>query len=127
MNMPIAGGVLKVALRWERVGKPHVWKPFIGWYFFAGGLSGGSSLLGLAARASGNRALARNCSLLAFAGIAVSPPLLIADLGRPRRFLNMLRVFKPTSPMSVGTWVVSASGAPSRSGRPASCWTSCRG
>ena len=91
--------------------KPHVWKPFIGWYFFAGGLSGGSSLLGLAARASGNRALARNCSLLAFAGIAVSPPLLIADLGRPRRFLNMLRVFKPTSPMSVGTWVVSASGA----------------
>ena len=91
--------------------KPHVWKPFIGWYFFAGGLSGGSSLLGLAARARGNRALARNCSLLAFTGIAVSPPLLIADLGRPRRFANMLRVFKPTSPMSVGTWVVSASGA----------------
>lgn len=91
--------------------KPHVWKPYIGWYFFAGGLAGGSSLLGFAARARGNDVLARNCSLLALAGVGVSPGLLIADLGRPERFLNMLRVFKPTSPMSVGTWVLSASGA----------------
>jgi hypothetical protein len=91
--------------------KPHVWKPYIGWYFFLGGLSGGSSLLGLAARTRGNDVLAKNCSLLALAGVAASPPLLIADLGRPERFLNMLRVFKPTSPMSVGTWVLTASGA----------------
>jgi formate-dependent nitrite reductase membrane component NrfD len=91
--------------------KPHVWKPYIGAYFFAGGLAGGSSLLGLAARARGNRVLARNCALLALTGLAVSPPLLIADLGRPRRFLNMMRVFKPTSPMSMGTWVLTGSGA----------------
>jgi formate-dependent nitrite reductase membrane component NrfD len=91
--------------------KPHVWKPQIGWYFFAGGLAGGSSLLGLAARAGGNRVLARNCSLLALAGVGVSPALLIADLGRPERFLNMLRVVKPTSPMSIGTWVLTGSGA----------------
>jgi formate-dependent nitrite reductase membrane component NrfD len=93
--------------------KPHVWKPYIGWYFFAGGLAGGSSVLGLAAGARGNRVLARNCSLLALAGIGVSPALLIADLGRPGRFLNMLRVLKPTSPMSVGTWVLTGSGAAS--------------
>jgi formate-dependent nitrite reductase membrane component NrfD len=91
--------------------KPHVWKPAIGWYMFAGGLAGGSSLLGLAARVGGNRVLARNCSLLALAGVGVSPALLISDLGRPERFLNMLRVFKPTSPMSLGTWVLTGSAA----------------
>jgi formate-dependent nitrite reductase membrane component NrfD len=91
--------------------KPHVWKPFVGLYFFTGGLAGGSSLLGFAARARGNHALARRCSLVALAGVGASAPLLIADLGRPQRFLNMLRVFKPTSPMSVGTWVLTASGA----------------
>lgn len=91
--------------------KAPVWKPYIGWYFFAGGLAGASSLLGLAARLSGNDRLARNASLIAAASLGSSPPLLIADLGRPARFLNMLRVFKVTSPMSVGTWVLSASGA----------------
>jgi hypothetical protein len=40
----------------------------------------------------------------------VSPVLLISDLGVPRRFLNMLRVFKVTSPMSVGSWILSAAG-----------------
>ena len=43
----------------------------------------------------------------------VSPLLLVADLGRPERFLNMLRVFKVTSPMSVGSWTLLASGAAS--------------
>src|SRR4029077_8295803 len=38
------------------------------------------------------------------------PPLLSSDLGRPERFLNMLRVFKVTSPMSVGSWILLASG-----------------
>jgi len=44
-------------------------------------------------------------------GLAASPPLLIKDLGRPERFLNMLRMFKITSPMSVGSWILSVSGA----------------
>src|SRR5205823_4053812 len=39
-----------------------------------------------------------------------SPPLLIVDLGRPARYLNMFRVLKPTSPMSVGSWVLGAFG-----------------
>jgi formate-dependent nitrite reductase membrane component NrfD len=91
--------------------KAPVWKPYIAAYFYTGGLAGASSLLGVAARVTGNRRLARNASLIAAAGVAASPPLLILDLGRPMRFLNMLRLLKPTSPMSVGTWVLSASGA----------------
>jgi formate-dependent nitrite reductase membrane component NrfD len=90
--------------------KRPVWKPLIAVYFFTGGLAGASSLLAFAARFAGNQRLARNASLVAAAGVAASPPLLILDLGRPARFLNMLRVFKITSPMSVGTWILSASG-----------------
>ena len=41
--------------------------------------------------------------------MAASPPLLISDLGRPERFHHMLRVLKPTSPMSVGSWILGAS------------------
>jgi formate-dependent nitrite reductase membrane component NrfD len=41
-------------------------------------------------------------------GGGISSALLIADLGRPTRFLNMLRVFRPTSPISVGSWVLAA-------------------
>jgi hypothetical protein len=33
---------------------------------------------------------------------------LVAELGRPERFLNMLRVAKPTSPMSMGSWLLAA-------------------
>jgi formate-dependent nitrite reductase membrane component NrfD len=91
--------------------KRPIWKPLIAVYFFFGGLAGASSLLAFAARITGNERLARRASVIAAAGVAASPPLLILDLGRPKRFLNMLRVFKLTSPMSVGTWILSASGA----------------
>ena len=53
---------------------------------------------------------------VALAGAVVSPALLISDLGRPERFLNMLRVFKVTSPMSVGSWVLAAFGAAASAG-----------
>jgi hypothetical protein len=90
--------------------KEPVWKPEVPWYFFAGGLGGASATLAYAARVSGNRRLARGAWIAAVAGVGASPPLLIADLGRPERFLNMLRVFKVTSPMSVGSWLLSATG-----------------
>ena len=48
---------------------------------------------------------------LAGIGAIVSPILLVMDLGRPRLFINMLRVFKPQSPMSVGAWILSTFGA----------------
>ncbi|MBV8349038.1 MAG: polysulfide reductase NrfD, partial [Mycolicibacterium sp.] len=46
----------------------------------------------------------------ALTSIAVSAYFLVADLGRPERFHHMLRVAKPSSPMSVGTWILTAYG-----------------
>ncbi len=90
--------------------KEPTWTWEIPWYFFAGGLAGASSGLAVAARLAGNDELARRALLGALGGAAVSPPLLIMDLGRPGRFYNMLRVVKPTSPMNVGTWILTAFG-----------------
>jgi hypothetical protein len=93
--------------------KEPVWKTEIPLYFFTGGLGGASSVLSLVARVSGNELLAQRSIQIASAADAVSPLLLIADLGRPERFLNMLRVFKVTSPMSVGSWILAYSSAAS--------------
>jgi formate-dependent nitrite reductase membrane component NrfD len=88
--------------------KEPAWTWEVPWYLFAGGMAGASSVLALVARLRGNEVLADRARWVAAAGTAVSPPLLIADLGRPARFLNMLRVFKPTSVMSVGSWILAA-------------------
>jgi formate-dependent nitrite reductase membrane component NrfD len=91
--------------------KEPVWTPEVPVYFFFGGLAGASAGLAALAEATGNQTLARRAWLNALGGIAVSPLLLISDLGRPARFLNMMRLFKVTSPMSVGSWILSACGA----------------
>ena len=93
--------------------KEPVWKAEIPFYLFTGGLGGASSVLSLVARVSGNGLLAQRSIQIASAADAVSPVLLISDLGRPERFLNMLRVFKVTSPMSVGSWILAYSSAAS--------------
>jgi formate-dependent nitrite reductase membrane component NrfD len=90
--------------------KEPVWTPEIPIYFFTGGMAGASAGLAFVARLTGRRKLARVATGNAFAGVAVSPVLLISDLGKPARFLNMLRVFKVTSPMSVGSWLISVEG-----------------
>lgn len=87
-----------------------VWEPVIAAYFFTGGMAGAAATLGAVADRMGDPVLGRRARLVALVGIALSPPLLIYDLGRPKRFIYMLRVFKPTSPMSVGTWVLSVMG-----------------
>jgi formate-dependent nitrite reductase membrane component NrfD len=93
--------------------KEPVWKSEVPWYFFTGGLGGASAVLSAVARVSGYERLARRSIYIGAAADAVSPLLLIADLGRPERFLNMLRVFKVTSPMSVGSWILAVSSAAS--------------
>lgn len=93
-------------------GKPivaaHEWKDYIGWYFFTGGLAGASSTIAAVADLAGRSTLARHARRAAMIGLLPSPVLLIADLGRPSRFAYMLRVLKPTSPMSVGSWLLAA-------------------
>lgn len=91
--------------------KPPVWKAEVPLYFFFGGLGGASALLAFGARLAGNPRLARSALLTAVAGATASPPLLVSDLGRPERFLNMFRVLKPTSPMSIGSFVLGGFGA----------------
>src|SRR5690242_7661665 len=73
-------------------------------------MAGASAGLAFLARLTGRKKLARVATGNAFAAVAVSPLLLISDLGVPRRFFNMLRVFKVTSPMSVGSWIITAEG-----------------
>ncbi|MFD0313453.1 NrfD/PsrC family molybdoenzyme membrane anchor subunit [Streptomyces flavalbus] len=75
-------------------------------YLFVGGLAGASSLLAAGAGATARPALARTAKLGAAGAVSASLALLVHDLGRPARFLNMLRVCKPTSPMSVGSWLL---------------------
>lgn len=87
--------------------KPPVWTWEVPLYFFVGGVAGASEAIALAARISGRAAgLERAALWIALVGALVCPALLIADLGRPERFLNMLRVFKWRSPMSVGAWTL---------------------
>jgi formate-dependent nitrite reductase membrane component NrfD len=88
---------------------PPVWEEReIAGYLFCGGLAGASSILAAAADLSARPRLADRARLCASAAVTVSFAALIKDLGRPERFVNMLRVLKPTSPMSVGTWILSA-------------------
>jgi len=83
-----------------------VWTWEIPTYFFAGGLAGAASLITAAAQATGNTALAQAAGRIATGAALASPPLLISDLGRPERFHHMLRVLKPSSPMSLGSWLL---------------------
>jgi formate-dependent nitrite reductase membrane component NrfD len=93
--------------------KEPVWKPEIPFYFFAGGIAGAASVLHGVARVTGNRDVAKTALYVGAAADVASPLLLISDLGRPERFLHMLRMFKVTSPMSVGSWILLVSGGAS--------------
>ncbi|HSY49048.1 MAG TPA: NrfD/PsrC family molybdoenzyme membrane anchor subunit [Thermoanaerobaculia bacterium] len=92
--------------------KAPVWTWEVPLYFFVGGAAGASSVLAFTAQLTGaSPSLVRDARWIAAIGAAVSGPLLVLDLGRPERFLNMLRVFKPQSPMSVGAWTLTLFGA----------------
>lgn len=91
--------------------KAPVWKWQIASYFFLGGVSAGAHVLArMAARGGGERYrdLTRAGSYIAALTALPCAPLLIADLGDPKRFHHMLRVWKPTTPMNLGTYVLTA-------------------
>jgi len=90
--------------------KRPVWTHEIAAYLFTGGLAAGSSLVAAGGDLTGRPGLRRAGRATAMAALLASTGLLVKDLGRPERFLNMLRVAKPTSPMSVGSWVLAAYG-----------------
>ena len=94
-------------------GRPVLKKPVWDWkiaaYLFSGGLSAGSAMLAAGADVTGRPGLRRVNRVGALVSLLASMYFL-ADLGRPERFHDMLRVAKPSSPMSMGTWILSAYG-----------------
>jgi formate-dependent nitrite reductase membrane component NrfD len=88
--------------------KPAPWGQDVAAYLFLGGVAGGSAVLAAGAQLTGREALRRNSRLAALAAVSLGAVALVRDLGKPSRFLNMLRVIKLTSPMSLGSWILSA-------------------
>ena len=110
-GVDVAGGPIPVRPGYygQPVVKPPVWTWEIPLYFFFGGIAGMSAVIALASVLFHHVDLARTAMwLAAITGTIISPLLLIMDLGRPRLFLNMLRVFKHRSPMSMGAWILTA-------------------
>lgn len=96
-------------------GRPVLKKPVWIWavplYFYSGGAAGAAAALGAAAQRANHdelQGLVTRCRQIASAGTLLGTALLIYDLGRPRRFLNMLRVFRPSSAMNLGSWLLAA-------------------
>ena len=93
--------------------KQPTWNHEVAAYFFFGGVSAGAAMLGSIAEVMGgerHKRLARTAHYVSFAALLPCPPLLIDDLGMPERFHHMLRVFKPASPMNLGSWALMAHG-----------------
>jgi len=88
--------------------KPPVWTWEVPLYFWFGGAASGAAFAALACDLVGDRRSARIARAVSLGLVAPAPLLLVADLGRPGRFLNMLRVFKPRSPMNLGAWCLMA-------------------
>ena len=112
-GVDVAGGPIprKPGYYGQPVVKPPVWTWEIPIYFFVGGLGGMSAVIALGAAIFHHVDLARAAMWLAAIGVVLSPILLILDLGRPRLFINMLRVFKHQSAMSMGVWILTFFGA----------------
>jgi Polysulphide reductase, NrfD len=121
-GVDVAGGPIprKPGYYGQPVVKPPVWTWQVPLYFFFGGIAGMSAVIATGdvlfhhvdPSLATNVGVARAAMWIAFiAGAVLSPILLIMDLGRPRLFLNMLRVFKHRSAMSMGAWILSAFGA----------------
>ncbi|MDO5644236.1 MAG: polysulfide reductase NrfD [Dermabacter sp.] len=94
----------------RQIVKAPPWKYPIGVYLFLGGVAGSSGLIALGADLTGRTELRRNARIGSIVALGLGTAGLIEDLGRPERFLHMLRTFKPTSPMNLGTWILTGYG-----------------
>jgi hypothetical protein len=120
-DAPDPGAVAAAALRMRGgdppavvhgpVMKPPVWTWEVPLYFWFGGIASGAAFASLACDLSGDHRSAVWARRVALGALVPSPVLLVADLGRPERFVNMLRVFKPRSPMNMGAWALTLFGA----------------
>jgi hypothetical protein len=110
LGVDVAGGPIprRPGYYGQPVVKPPVWTWEIPFYFFVGGLGGMSAVIALGALLFHHFDIARTAMWVAAIVSVLSPVLLILDLGRPRLFINMLRVFKPQSVMSMGAWILVA-------------------
>lgn len=123
--------IARIAQTWQQVPEPYrsdptyyerpllhesIWGWAIPTYYYVGGLTGATLALAAAAQIRGSnnlRGLVNRCRWIGFIGACISGALLIYDLGRHWRFFNMLRVFRPTSPMNMGAWILSGAGGTS--------------
>jgi hypothetical protein len=112
-GVDVAGGPIprRPGYYGEPVVRPPVWTWEIPVYFFVGGLGGMSSVIALGAALFQHGDLTRAAMWVAAISVVLSPVLLVMDLGRPRLFINMLRVFKLRSPMSMGAWILTGFGS----------------
>ncbi len=106
-NRRMRGGAAPEDLRGPFI-KPPVWTWEVPLYFWVGGVASGASFVAFACDLAGDSSSAVVARRVALGAVAPAPLLLIADLGRPERFLNMLRIFKPRSPMNLGAWCLVA-------------------
>src|SRR5215813_11431211 len=111
-GVEVAGGPItrKTSYYVQPVVRPPVWTWEIPIYLFVGGLGGMSAVIAFGAMLFHHFDVARTGMWVAAVASVLSPILLILDLGRPHLFINMLRVFKPQSAMSVGAWILAAFG-----------------
>lgn len=105
-EMPMVPDVEFTSYYGRPIVKAPPWEKEIAAYLFLGGLSGGSAIVALGADLTGREELRRNARLTALAAAGLGTVALVSDLGRPERFLHMLRTFKVTSPMSMGSWLL---------------------
>src|SRR5690242_4129959 len=93
--------------------QPSHYGQLIASYLFIGGIAGASQIIATLADWTGdrrNRFITRAGRYLSLGGILAAPLFLIADLRTPERWYNMLRIFRRTSPMSIGSWTLTAFG-----------------
>ena len=91
--------------------KEPVWTWEVPAYFYIGGAAGAAATIGAVLQVldgDDSERLVQRCRDIAAVGTLAGSALLVSDLGRPERFLNMLRVFKPSSPLNIGSWILMA-------------------